>query len=107
MTTIEQAAREYADSLILGDAHNVSKQQFEEYAQCDFKAGVEFAQRWRDPKTEKPETEELVQVKIVIVTEKGKNTAHEHDQFNIKHQMFEIEQQCGVEVIGWRPIDIK
>ena len=46
MKTIEQAAEEYADSLKLDDAHRVSKQQFKEYAQSDFKAGVEFAQRW-------------------------------------------------------------
>ena len=44
MQSIEQAAKEYADSLKLDDAHRISKQQFEEYAQDDFKAGVEFAE---------------------------------------------------------------
>lgn len=54
MKTIEQAAREYADSLKLDDAHRVSKQQFEGYAQSDFKAGVEFAQRWIPVEEELP-----------------------------------------------------
>lgn len=54
MKTIEQAAEEYADSLKLDDAHRVSKQQFKEYAQSDFKAGFEFAQRWIPVEEELP-----------------------------------------------------
>ena len=43
MNKIKQAAKDYADSLKIDDANNVSKSQFEEYAQTDFIAGAEFA----------------------------------------------------------------
>ncbi len=41
MKIIEQAKREYSDSLKLDDAHRVSKEQFEEYAQIDFEGMIE------------------------------------------------------------------
>ncbi len=46
MKTIKQAKEEYSDSLKLADSESVSKWEFEMYAQCDFEAGVAFAQRW-------------------------------------------------------------
>lgn len=61
MKTIEQAKREYSDSLKLDDAHGVSKEQFGKYAQCDFEAGAKFAQRWI------PVEEELPPIDIDVV----------------------------------------
>ena len=43
MKAIEQAAKDYAESLKLNHSNNVSKSQFEKYAQADFIAGAEFA----------------------------------------------------------------
>ena len=60
MKTIKQAKEEYSDSLKLGDAESVSKWEFEMYAQCDFEAGVAFAQRWIPVEDELPEEGALV-----------------------------------------------
>ena len=43
MKTVEQAAKEYTESLNLIGADKID---FETYAKQDFRAGVEFAQRW-------------------------------------------------------------
>ena len=69
MKTIEQAAKEYADSLKLDDAHRISKQQFEEYAQDDFKAGVEFATKWHSFKDNRPPYYTTCLVKVHEKTE--------------------------------------
>lgn len=110
MKTIEEAAEESAKKAF-GELEGLSDIDGEFYYQHTeaFKAGVEFAQRWRDPKTEKPETEELVQVKIKVSPTKRKHISYDydHDRFNLQYQMFEIEQQCGIEVIRWRPIEYK
>lgn len=41
---VKNAANEYAESLNTDDMYHVSKKQFEEYAYCDFKKGVQFAE---------------------------------------------------------------
>lgn len=46
MKTIEQAKIEYSSSLRLDYVHGADEEEFEKYAQSDFQAGVEFAQRW-------------------------------------------------------------
>lgn len=98
MKTIEQAAEEYADSLILGDAHHVSQQQFEEYAQSDFKAGVEFAQRWIPVEEESPAEYDYVIAKSsvgdVYVASFSAGTFHT----GMPHK---------VNITHWRPIEYK
>ena len=61
MKTIKQAKEEYSDSLKLANVNGVDKEEFEEYAQIDFQAGVEFAQRWI------PVEEELPPIDIDVI----------------------------------------
>lgn len=71
-----------------------------------FSDGVEFAQRWIDPKEELPEVGVLVQIKL---TEFIRNSIYyDHDRVidNNGFKMFECEQ-CTVRVIGWRYIELK
>lgn len=103
MKALEQAAREYADSLILGDAHNVSQQQFEEYAQCDFKAGVEFAQRWIPVEEELPPINEVVLLKtdfnFIVGFYTGNNKFRALTFSSIGIENLEIN-----DITHWRPI---
>lgn len=107
MKTIEQAAKVISNKNGNSEAKGLIQSTYDTGVYEGFKAGVEFAQRWRDPKTEKPETEQLVQVKLNIIVTNNNHIGYDHDKFNIQHDIFEIEQQCCIEVIGWRPINIK
>lgn len=53
MKTIEEAAKEYSEIVVLKET-DASLTELKEYAQTDFKAGVEFAQRWIPVEEELP-----------------------------------------------------
>lgn len=73
---------------------------------CDFTAGVKFAQEWISPKDEMPPIGELVQVKVKW---KDEEYSYDHDKRVVAdgYDDFEINQMCGLEVVGWRPINLK
>ncbi len=62
MTTINQAAKDYAE-----EQHT---QEFTEYGHCirGFYSGVEFAQRWISPKEELPD----LYVEVLVKSETGR-----------------------------------
>ena len=99
MKTIEEAAREYGAAM--GNPEKPINATYD-----GFKTGVEFAQRWIDPKEELPEVGVLVQIKL---TEFIRNSIYyDHDRVidNNGFKMFDCEQ-CTVRVIGWRYIELK
>lgn len=112
MKTIEQAANEYIESLQLDDCNSVSSTQFECYARDDFKAGVEFAQRWIPIEEEKPPlTRDCVLVKWVNA--KGIETiglaSYLEFSCNVKkpHLNFTIKGSCKQMITHWRLIELK
>jgi len=78
-----------------------------------FKAGVSLAQRWIPVDEDLPEIDEIVQVKVLASGTKDSpksETFYDHDKLIVKEKemfLFSIEQQCGLKVISWRPIELK
>lgn len=100
MKTIEEAAKEYTDSLKLDGCHYASKELFEEYAEADFKAGVEFAQRWIPIEEELPKNIEIFW-KGEFEYDKGYLDFRESTFAEIKHLI-----KCTA-LTHWRPIELK
>ena len=82
-----------------------------DYFRNGFYSGVEFAQRWIPVEEELPELNERVQVTVSVSGTKGnpeKETFVDHDELLFSEHgewLFAIEQQCGLRVISWRPIE--
>ena len=99
MKTIETLSQEYSQKVGLDENEEFIYLQ-------GLKAGAEFAQQWINPEIEMPPVGALVQVKV----------KYEKDKFNYDHDKrtvcngyddFEINQMAGLEVVGWRPINLK
>ena len=108
MKTIEKAATHFSEDIRENSlsGNNAGKEQYKVGRKIGFKTGVEFAQRWIDPKEELPEVGVLVQIKL---TEFIRNSIYyDHDRVidNNGFKMFDCEQ-CAVRVIGWRYIELK
>ena len=102
MKTIEQAAQEYAKSLNLKGHDSFD---FETYAKQDFKAGVEFAQRWISVNEELYPSNK----QILIKTSNGCIYDAVHNCFDNKvvswwSNSFEI---IKTEITHWRPIELE
>lgn len=63
MKTIEQAAKEYAETTVLKET-DASLSELINYCEIDFKAGVEFAQRWIPVSEEMPPSRKMVLARI-------------------------------------------
>ena len=92
MKTIEEAAKDYSKS-------KSSAEVFRCAHETDFKAGVEFAQRWISVEDELPEIGDEIIVKL-----------KEHPLK--KYQAWSIECRRDIEIIPvfathWRPIELK
>lgn len=100
MKTIDQAAKEYGESVSPHSTWTAKN------AETSFKAGVKFREHWIDPKKQMPPVGELVQVKIKW---RDHEYSYDHDKRVIAdgYDDFEINQMCGLEVVGWRPINLK
>lgn len=103
MKTIEQAAKEYADfgaPVYVADTeitHTV--EDLNMFAQVDFKAGVEFAQRWYSVKEFPPED-----VSEFILF-KNKHSAYCFKPDSIEMKIKEWFKTNGI--THWRPIEYK
>ena len=92
MKTIEEAAKDYSKS-------KSSAEVFRCAHETDFKAGVEFVQRWISVEEELPEIGDEIIVKL-----------KEHPLK--KYQAWSIECRRDIEIIPvfathWRPIELK
>ena len=99
-TIIDQAAKEYAEYV---SPHSVWTAK---NAETSFTAGVKFAQRWISPKDDMPPVGELVQIKVKW---RDSDITYDHDKRTVcnGYDDFEINQMVGLEVVGWRPINLK
>lgn len=110
MKTIKQAAKEYADTkspiVVSGAEIENTIDDLNLYAQTDFEAGVNFAQEWISPQKDMPPVGELVQVKLKWIDQEY---SYDHDKRVVAdgYDDFEINQMCWLEVVGWRPINLK
>ena len=104
MKTIEQASQEYAKSLNLKGHDSFD---FETYAKQDFKAGVEFAQRWISVEEEMPEK----QGHYLVLAPKSfpKNCRVVVAEFYEDNKMFYSESSDYAihDVTHWRPIELE
>ena len=103
MKTINKAAKEFAESEIMETYDSL----IEELKRISFIYGAKFAQEWISPKDEMPPIGELVQIKIKW--RDSNDISYDHDK-RYKYETyddFEINQMAGLEVIGWRPIEMK
>ena len=104
MKTIEEAKIKYCEKI--ASSPTLLRMDIIEQNMNAFDAGVEFAQQWINPKKQMPTGGELVQVKIQW---KDHEYSYDHDKRVIAdgYDDFEINQMCGLEVVGWRPINLK
>jgi len=93
MKTIEQAAKEYA---------NKTDKANQEWVQEDFKAGVEFTQRWISVEEVLPETEDMV----LIAYENDTKNAVDTGYYSKKHADWG-GRHYGNKITHWRPIEFK
>src|SRR5690554_2861652 len=104
--TVEEKAKKYAEEAIL-TLHSESElmqdfvQKLKKYAKVDFLAGYNEAMRWRDPKVELPENEEIVQVKC----HSNNETWYEQLRYMKAHNVWACDQTIGAKVVGWKPIE--
>jgi hypothetical protein len=101
MKTIDEAAKEYASSQ-WGDWS--LKAQERVVTKEDFKAGVEFAQRWY-PVEEKPEEENGFYKPVLVLNEKYGmccSAAYKNGLFIPDNPVIE----CS-EITHWKPIELK
>ena len=114
MKTIEQAKKEYADSIVPLGGHDKYSAPFitafERHENVDdaFKAGVEFAQRWIQVEEEMPEADDHsdpIEMKLkngVIVS--GYRFS---DGDWLQHDEFGRGKIIKTKVTHWRPIELK
>ena len=100
METIETLSQEYSQKVGLDENEEFIYLQ-------GLKAGAEFAQKWISPRDEMPPVGELVQVKVKWRDDH--NISYDHDKRTVcnGYDDFEINQMAGLEVVGWRPINLK
>ena len=84
--TVEEKAKEYAEETILAlysDSDSELEQDFilklKKYAKVDFLAGYNEAMRWRDPNTDPPKCNDLMQIKYIETFSNIIN--YEHDRY--------------------------
>ena len=69
-----------------------------------FIAGYAEAMRWRNPKVELPESNEMVQIEYRHMMRDG--NSYSHDRYDPKEQTWNIEEiDNEVKVLYWRPIE--
>jgi hypothetical protein len=111
---IEEAAKEYADSIVPLDGHDKYSAPFitafERHEDVDdaFKAGVEFAQRWIPVDEELPDEGEKVLIKIRVAESNTQEGYFDFVQigFYLEEKLFDIEQMAGFTVTHWRKIEL-
>jgi len=95
MKTVEEAARDYAIHEYWGICEIVDCEAMTDKSEEDFKAGVEFAQRWISVEEELPEPMKQVIVKL------------ENGWCTCTWLMNDGEFAFNVHPTYWRPIDLK
>jgi hypothetical protein len=103
MNAIEKAAKKYSESEIMETYDSA----LEALKRISFIAGVEFAQQWISPRDEMPPVGELVQVKVKWRDDSDITYYHDKRTVGNGYDDFEINQTVGLEVVGWRPINLK
>lgn len=109
MKTAEEKANKYAEEAIPtldSDSNSELIQDFvqkqRKYAKVDFLAGYNEAMRWRDPNTDPPKCNDLMQIKYIETFSNIIN--YEHDRYLEDMGMWDIEQSVNIKVLAWRPI---
>ena len=109
MKTIDEVSKEYAENKSSSDV-------FKESHKKDFKAGVEFAQRWIDANIELPEKDELVLIKLTKAawTLNKYSVAYLDSSYQNKNVWILENRHCTHHaqavnniITHWRPIEIK
>lgn len=96
--TVEEKAKEYSNSEGIYSEHG------ERLLYMGYLAGYKDATRWRDPKEELPESNEMVQIEYRHMMRDG--NSYSHDRYDPKEQTWNIEEiDNEVKVLYWRPIE--
>lgn len=112
--TVEEKAQEYADGItpviVSGTEIPATVDDLNEFAQKDYLAVYNEAIRWRDPKEELPETDEMVLIQVQIrytdTIVKVFPSIGILSECGLTHKMrlVDTHRSNGL-IIGWRPIE--
>lgn len=112
--TIEEKAQGYADGIVPimvpGSEIELTIDNMNEFAQIDYLAGYAEAMRWRDPKEELPEKDEMVLIQVQIrytdTIVKVFPSIGILSECGLTHKMrlVDTHRSNGL-IIGWRPIE--
>lgn len=107
MKTIEEASKDYAKTNV-DQCVNATIDSLKEYAYQDFKAGVEFAQRWIHIEEELPEYYESVLMNFsggseTFLVWRAFSPEYEKDIYTISG----TNRIVKLKPINWRPVEYK
>jgi hypothetical protein len=121
MKTIEETATDYGLEYVnskYSDIHSMSAKFALAAVMQDFKAGVDYAQRWISVDEELPENtvykDDFVLIKILFDDEHGKEEqVHINKRFDLGERIGFVwnsgyfEDEWKAKIIAWRPIELK